>query len=296
VEDVLKVKGICKRYSEFVLNDLSFTLTRGTILGMIGPNGAGKTTTIKIIMNFLQPDHGEVALFGEPFRVNEKALKNRIGYVGEEQYFYQNKTVDWTGRFVSQYYKNWDSKRFNSLLNDFEISGRKRCRELSKGMKVKLSLALALSHKPDLLILDEPTSGLDPVVRREVLDLLQHVCQVEEKTVLISSHITEDLSRIADRIMFLIHGGLVLQENKDELLSNWKRIHYKPKSLPEEVISRLDQVEDHVFGSTGITRDYESLSPNLKEGLACGDIKLESISLDDILISLVKGDSHVAAH
>ena len=151
MENLLKVKNIRKDYKEFSLKDVSFDLQKGSIMGIIGPNGAGKTTTIKIIMNILRANSGEVEIFGLNYKDNEKEIKNRIGYVGEEQYFYQNKTIKWTEKFVSSFYKNWDKDMFNKLLNDFELSRTKKIKELSKGMKVKLSFAIALSHNPDLL-------------------------------------------------------------------------------------------------------------------------------------------------
>jgi len=172
-DHILQIRNLRKEYREFVLDDISLDVPRGYIMGIIGPNGAGKSTTIKIIMNLVRADGGEVDVFGLTHQKNEKEIKNRIGYVGEEQYFYDSKSVAWTGRFVSQYYREWDENRFGKLLNEFQISRTKKVRELSKGMRVKLSLAIALSHNPELVILDEPTAGLDPVVRRELLETLR---------------------------------------------------------------------------------------------------------------------------
>ena len=155
-------------------------------------------------------------------------------------------------------------------------------------MKVKLSLAIALSHNPELIILDEPTSGLDPVVRREVLDLLQTIASEEGKTVLISSHITDDIERIADYVVYIIQGKIALFSSKDELLTNWKTIHFKEKSLSSKVRASLEQVETQVFGSTGVTRKFQEIETDLATALSSGDIRIENVGLDDILISLVK--------
>jgi len=289
MENVLEVRNLTKSYSEFTLADVTFSLPKGCIKGVIGPNGAGKTTAIKIIMNQIRANSGEVEVFGLNYRKDEKAIKNRIGYVGEEQYFYLNKSVGWTGRFVAQYYERWDENRFDNLLMQFRISRSKKTRELSKGMKVKLAFALALAHDPDLLILDEPTSGLDPVIRRELLDLLKDICQEQGKSVLISSHITDDLVRIADYVTFMHEGRIILESEKDDLLSNWKRIHFRRSVLPPEVVATLSHVEDHMFGSSGITKDFRALKDNLAEAIAREDVKVENVNLDDILITFVKG-------
>ena len=288
VEKILEVRNLTKRYSEFILDDVSFSVPKGFIKGIIGPNGAGKTTTIKIIMNQIRANSGEVEVFGLDYRDSEKEIKNGIGYVGEEQYFYLNKSVGWIGRFVAQYYRHWDENRFDSLLMRFRVSRSKKTRELSKGMKVKLAFAIALAHNADLLILDEPTSGLDPVIRREILDLLKNVCQEEGKSVLISSHITDDLVRIADYVTFMHEGRIILESEKDELLSNWKRIHFRKGALPPQVIASLSHVQEHMFGSSGITRNFLALKDSLADGIARENVKVENVTLDDILITFVK--------
>lgn len=240
------------------------------------------------MMNQIKADGGDIELFGLNYEKNEKEIKNKIGYVGEEQFFYMNKTIDWTGKFVSQYYDQWDENKFNKLLMEFKLSRTKNARELSKGMKVKLAFAIALSHNPELLILDEPASGLDPVIRREILDLLKNISQDEEKSVIISLHITDDLERIGDYIAFMNEGEIVLESEKDELLSNWKKIHFKKDKMEKGIVDSLFQVEDHMFGSCGITKDYMLINKQLMDGIERGNIKVENVNLDDILISIVK--------
>ena len=204
-ENILEIKNLRKRYKGFALDGISLDLPQGYILGLIGPNGAGKTTTIKILMNMVKRTDGEVRVFGLDPQRNAKKIKNKVGYLGEEQYFYGNKTVAWTGNFVSAFYDDWDTNVFQSLLTGFEISRTKKTRELSKGMKVRFSLALALSHNPDLLILDEPTAGLDPVIRREVLELLRKKSKNDGKSVIISSHITDDMITDLPLFFFAVH-------------------------------------------------------------------------------------------
>jgi ABC-2 type transport system ATP-binding protein len=223
-------------------------------------------------------------------RKDRKYLRNRVGYVGEEQYFYGDKTVAWTGKFVSGFFDNWDTNMFQKLLTDFAISRTKKTKELSKGMKVKLSLAIALSHNPELMILDEPTAGLDPVVRRDVLELLRTFPEDDKKSVIISSHITDDITRIADYVAFLIEGKIALSEPKDELLSKWKRIHYKDGALEDRIVETLRSRKAHMFGNSGVTNDYPALKEIIAEGVAREEIKVENVDLDDVLIAFVKGE------
>jgi ABC-2 type transport system ATP-binding protein len=181
MNNIVEIDNLRKAYKGFILDKISLNIPKGSILGLIGPNGAGKTTTIKILMDMIQPQSGTAHILGMDHRKDRKYLRNRVGYVGEEQYFYGDKTVAWTGKFVSGFFDNWDTNMFQKLLTDFAISRTKKTKELSKGMKVKLSLAIALSHNPELMILDEPTAGLDPVVRRDVLELLRTFPEDDKK-------------------------------------------------------------------------------------------------------------------
>lgn len=287
---IVEIDNLRKVYKGFTLDNISLNIPKDSILGLIGPNGAGKTTTIKILMDMIQPQSGSVRIFGMDHRKNIKHVRNRVGYVGEEQHFYGDKTVAWTGKFVSEFFDNWDTNMFQKLLTDFSISRTKKTKELSKGTKVKLSLAIALSHNPELMILDEPTAGLDPVIRREVLELLRTFPEDGNKSVIISSHITDDITRIADYVAFLIEGKIALSEPKDELLSRWKRIHYKDGALEDRISNTLTSQKAHMFGNSGITMDYPALKESLAEGLAREEIKVENVDLDDVLIALVKGE------
>lgn len=290
MKSILEAHRLRKEYPEFVLDDIDWTVPAGYVMGLIGPNGAGKTTTIKLIMNLIESDGGQVKIFGLNNIQNEKKIKNKIGYVGEEQYFYDHKNAAWTGEFVSHFYDKWDGEKYQNLLEKFDIPPKKRIRKFSKGMKVKLSLAIALSHNPELIMLDEPTSGLDPIIRREVIDFLKAFTEENDKTVILSSHITDDISRIADYITYMINGRIVTVESKDALLSNWKKIHFTPESLDKSVVDKLENVESHMFGSSGLTKDYPAIQEDLARAIASGEVKVESVGLDDILIALVKGD------
>jgi len=290
METCVELINLKKSYKKFNLDGLTLNIPKGYILGLIGPNGAGKTTTIKIMMDMIKADSGSIKIFGLDHQKHIKEIKNRVGYVGEDQHFYGDKTVSWTGKFAADFYQHWDLNRFESLLTQFELSRTKKTRELSKGMKVKLSLAMALAHNPELFILDEPTAGLDPVIRREVLELLRNESKEKEKTVIISSHITDDISRIADVIVFLIEGKIVLHDEKDELLARWKRIHYQDGALPQSLAENLKSRQAQMFGNSGVTDDFPALKADLAAGIAQETIKVENINLDDILIAFVKGD------
>jgi len=289
MQNILEIKNLRKEYPEFILENISWDIPKGYVMGLIGPNGAGKTTTIKLIMNLIRSDGGQIKVFGLDSIKDEKQIKNKIGYVGEEQYFYDYRSADWTGKFVSHFFDRWDMERYRSLLDRFEIPPKKRIRKFSKGMKVKLSLAIALSHNPELILLDEPTSGLDPIIRREAIDFLKTFTEENEKSVIISSHITDDIARIADYVTYMVNGKIVLTDSKDELLSNWKKIHFTPDSLDKSIIDRLEDVESQMFGSSGLIKNYPEIQEALTPGITSGDVKVESVGLDDILIALVKG-------
>ena len=286
----VEITQLRKEYREFELKDISLNVPEGSIMGLIGPNGAGKTTTIKILMDMIKPKAGAVRIFGLDHKKHIKEIKNRVGFVGEDQFYYGDKTVAWTGKFVSEFFNNWDTNAFQSLLTEFAISRTKKIRELSKGMKVKFSLAIALAHNPELMVLDEPTAGLDPVIRRDILERFRAFADDSKKSVLISSHITDDITRIADYVAFLIKGQIVLSEVKDELLSKWKRIHYKEGALDDSVMKTLTGRKKHMFGHSGITDDFPTLKDSLAEGITMEEIKVENVNLDDVLISLVKGE------
>lgn len=286
MKNAVEINNLRKEYPEFILEDIALDIPSGYVTGIIGPNGAGKTTTIKLIIGLIERDGGTIKVLGLDNLLNEIKIKNRVGYIGEEQYFYEFHSARWTGKFVSHFYKNWDEEKFDSFLEKFELPPKKRIKSYSKGMKVKLSLAIALSHEPEIIILDEPTSGLDPVVRHDILDFLEDFAR-SGKTVIISSHITDDITRIADYVAYMIKGKIRLYESKDALLSSWKRIHIKKGALDNAILSSLENINEHMFGITGVTKDYLKLKDKLSQGLASGDIKVENVDLDDILIKMV---------
>jgi len=221
MNNIIEVAQLRKNYGDFVLKDISFNLPRGYIMGLIGPNGAGKSTTIKLIMNLVKKDGGTIKVFGLDHIKNEIEIKERIGFVYDENHFYEDLTVEQMKNVVAAFYSKWDEKLFQKYIKQFEISARKKIKELSKGMKTKFSLAVALSHGAELIIMDEPTSGLDPIFRNEILEILADLLQDENKGVIFSTHITSDLDKIADYITFINKGEIVFSKTKDEILDNY---------------------------------------------------------------------------
>lgn len=218
MENLLEIRGLCKYYPSFSLENVGFSLPAGSIMGFIGENGAGKTTTLKLILNEVRRDAGKIRIFGKDNIRDELEVKKQIGVVFDESYFYEELTAEDVGKILKRVFQTWDQPLYEKYQKDFELPKKKKIKEYSKGMKMKLSIASAIAHHPRLLILDEATSGLDPVVRSDILDLFLDFIQNEECGVLFSSHITTDLERVADYVTFLHKGRVVFSKPKDELI------------------------------------------------------------------------------
>ena len=219
MDNAIKVEHLAKEYPGFALRDLSFSVPRGSIVGLIGENGAGKTTTLQAILGLIRPDQGTIELLGRPYDPNDPTLRRKIGVVFEDCGFPPHLTCRSVGRMLGLLYRSlWDADTFAEYCRRFELPQDKEIRDLSRGMKTKLSIAAALAHHPELLVLDEPTGGLDPIVREEILDLFSEFIQQEQNSILFSTHITTDLEKIADEIIFLHKGQLILSSSKDELI------------------------------------------------------------------------------
>lgn len=237
-ETILEVKNLVKDYGDFVLDKISFEIPRGVVMGLIGENGAGKSTTINCILNEVQKSSGQILLFGKDHIQNEIEIKDKIGVVFDENFFPDIFTPSEIGSYMSGIYRNWESFTFREYLKKFELPETKAIKDFSKGMKVKLAFAVALSHKAELLILDEATSGLDPIIRDDILDILIDFVQDENHSVLVSSHIISDLEKVADYITFIHKGKLVFTHSKDELVDN-----YGVMSCGAMVFDNLDKSE-----------------------------------------------------
>jgi ABC-2 type transport system ATP-binding protein len=268
----LDIKNLNKKYGNFQLKDVSFQLEKGYIMGFIGVNGAGKTTTIKSILNMIQIDSGEISVLGKSFIEHEIELKQEIGYTfGGIDYYTRSKVKTLTS-VIKRFYTNWNEETYHNYLRRFKMDENKKIIELSAGMKVKYSLALALSYGAKLLILDEPTSGLDPVARDNLLDLFQELVEEGEISILFSTHITTDLEKCADYITFIDNGQIVNSSEKEEFVNSYRLLNGN-KSQLTEIKSQLISYKINSFGFTGLinTKDLDpalninSTLPTLEE-------------------------------
>ncbi|REK54359.1 MAG: sodium ABC transporter ATP-binding protein [Geobacillus sp.] len=284
MEPILEVRNLRKEFQGFSLKNVSFTLEKGYIMGFIGPNGAGKSTTIKLIMNLIHKDGGEIKVFGLDNVKYEKEIKERIGFVFDENYFYDELTISEVKRVVAPLYRKWDNELFHKYIKEFSLPLKKKIKHLSKGMKMKLSLAIALSHHAELLIMDEPTSGLDPVIRSELLDILFTFIQDENKSVFFSTHITSDLDKIADYITFINDGEIIFSCPKDEIAENYGLVKGPKELLHSDIQQYLIGVKENQFGFEALVKDKQKI-----KRMAGDNIIVEKPSLEDIIVCFQRG-------
>ncbi|MBD5139111.1 MAG: ABC transporter ATP-binding protein [Ruminococcus sp.] len=263
---ILSINGLAKSYKDFTLKDASFEIEQGTVMGLIGQNGAGKTTIIRLIMNMINRDGGTVKVCGLDNINDEIAVKNKIGYVSDESFFFYATTLARTAKACSYAYDNWDADKFADFLKKWELPEKKKIAALSKGMQTKAMLAVALSHNPELLILDEPTAGLDPVARIEILDLLRDFVSDGKRSVLFSTHITGDLDKIADVITLIIDGQIRESMSIDAIEDRYAVISGASSKLTSEN-------EKYTIGLRELNTGFESLI--LRENLS----KFEGVSV-----------------
>lgn len=279
--EILKVKNLTKNYGDFSLDDISFTLPKGTIMGLIGENGAGKTTTIKLLLNLIKRDKGSIEILGLDNIKDELAIKQNIGVVLDESYFHDNLKPKDISIIMKNIYDKWDSDKFKDYMKKFNLPEDKIIKNYSKGMKMKLSIAAALSHDPQLLILDEPTGGLDPVVRSEILDIFMDFIQDEERSILFSTHVTSDLDKIADYITFIHKGRIVFTEANDEISNNYGIIKCK--------LDDLDKIaKDDIVGYRKNRFGLEVLVKN-KNKIEYRDFAIDTANLEDIMLYHIRG-------
>ncbi|RKL62696.1 ABC transporter ATP-binding protein [Thermoanaerobacteraceae bacterium SP2] len=286
---ILKVENLKKKFKDFTLKDISFSLERGYIMGFIGPNGAGKTTTIKLIMNLIKKDGGKVIFFeGLDSISNEMEIKQRISFVYDENYFYDDLTVQEMKNIIARFYTNWDEAVFQKYLKRFELPPRKKIKDLSKGMKMKFSIAMALSHHAELILMDEPTSGLDPVFRAEILEILSDLMQDENMGVLFSTHITKDLEKIADYITFINKGEVVFSDTKDAVMESYGIVKGGRELMDADVRKEFIGIRENEFGFEALIRDVKKVKRVLES-----NVVFERPTLDDIMLYTVRGNNDV---
>jgi len=276
--NILEIKNLKKEYKNFTLKDVTFNLPYGYIMGLIGPNGAGKTTIIKLIMNLIAKNEGIVEVFGKDNIKDEVEIKSKIGFVYDIPPFYEHLNLTQNKYIVSQFYSNWNEELFREYINRFDLDLSSKFKILSRGMKMKFQLAIALSHNADFIILDEPTSGLDPIFRRELLGIFSELIQSEKKSILFSTHITSDLERIADFITFINDGEIIFSEEKDIILETWGVVKGSNDILNEDLESLLYGIKKHEFG-------FEALTSKIREVASVNktDLKIEKPTLEDIM-------------
>lgn len=281
MNNVLELHNVCKDYGDFKLDNVNIKINRGGICGFIGQNGAGKTTTIKLIMDVIKKDSGEIKVFGKDMQSNGKELKERIGVVYDEMGFHDFLTPKQLNKVFKGIYRNWSEEDFMSFLKRFSLPLNKKCGDFSRGMRMKLQIAVAMSHNAELLIMDEPTSGLDPIVRTEILQIFQEFVMDDNHTILFSSHITGDLERIADEVIFINGGKIILSGNKDELLES----HGIIKCSKEE--RKLIDEEDIVAVRASSFCEEVMVNDKQKCAVKYPQLVMDSASLEEILIFYV---------
>ena len=285
MEKIIEIKNLKKKYDDkFELGEIDITIPKGVIVGLIGENGSGKTTLIKLMLNIIKSDNGEIKIFGKDNKRKEKEIKEDIGVVLDNMFFPELLNAKDINNSMKDIYKNWDSKLYFSYLKEFDLPDNKSLKSMSKGMRKKLEIATALAHKPKLLILDEPTSGLDPVIRNEVLDIFQKFIEDEEHGVLLSTHITSDLEHIADEIIFIDKGKKVLQKSRDEIIDNYGilkcDIDYFSNIAKKDIIT----YKKTKYAYEILVDDKEKTS---KKYPSC---VIDKITLEDLMVLVIKGE------
>lgn len=283
MEDLLVVNDLCKTYNTFSLNNINLRVPSGSIVGFIGENGAGKTTTIKAIIGAIRHEQGTIHVLGQTLEDNSKKVKQDVGVVIEGSFFYDDFTPIQISRVLSGLYIDWNQEKYEVYCHKYHLPLDKKVKEFSKGMRMKLSLTIALSHNAKLLILDEPTSGLDPIARNEILDEFLEFIQDEKHGILLSSHITTDLEKIADYITFIHDGSIVFTEEKDTLIYNY--------GLLKCGVSQFEQLDLEDF--VGYQKGHFQVEALVKDRVRMEQkyplFTIDSVSIEEIMLFHVRG-------
>jgi ABC-2 type transport system ATP-binding protein len=283
MNNILEVIGLNKSYGDFSLSNITFSLPEDCITGFIGVNGAGKTTTLRSILRLTTNTSGTIKLFGLDMEKHERELKNRIGVVMDDGGFYDELTMSEMKNVIAPAYSSWSEQDYKSYMDRFSLNPKQKINTLSKGMRMKYALALALSHKAELLIMDEPTSGLDPLIRSQLLTILTDYMKEGGKGVFFSTHITSDLEKVADMLIMIDHGKIVFQEEKDTLLESYRVVKGDTKDLNQENRKLFQNIKTTDFGFTGITNQIKKVQECLPE------IIVERPTIEDIMLGNIEG-------
>ncbi|MCE5168481.1 ABC transporter ATP-binding protein [Paenibacillus profundus] len=279
---ILEVKGLKKDLGTFSLQDVSFSLLEGCITGFIGLNGAGKTTTIKTILGLVLKDSGSIEFFGKDMNLNERELKNHIGIVFDEGYFYEELTLAEMKSIIAPAYSNWEESVFHKYMEHFRLPLNQKISTLSKGMRMKYAIALALSHHADILIMDEPTSGLDPLVRSELMEILLDFMGNGGKGVFFSSHITSDLEKVADVLILIDKGRIILSEEKDVLLDTHGLVKGEKMALNDQTRELFLTLRETNYGFEGLTNSKHAVRQQMN------NVLIEKPTIEDIMLGYVR--------
>ena len=284
MDTILSIENLNKKYPSFSLKDVSFEVKPGEIMGFIGRNGAGKTTTLKSIMNLIHYESGKITAFDKDMNEYELENKQRIGFALSELNYYPNRTIRKLMDVTKRFYKNFDEQKFMEVSKLFNLNIDKKLEELSSGMKVKYSVAIALSHQAELLILDEPTSGLDPVSRDEILDIFREIVKNKERAILFSTHITSDLDKCATNITYIHDGEILYTGQKKDFVNSYLFVIDKSKNhdLEKEYIA-FKELDDHIEGLIDI---------NNKDIFLKNNIEVKEPDLEQIMVYLERSKNH----
>lgn len=282
---LLKVENLCKSYPTFQLKNISFELHEGFITGFIGKNGAGKTTTIKSILDYVHPDSGNVEMFDTKMSDDEVAIKQQVGVLLGELDYYPKTKVKKISDIQRRFYTNWDDNIYRNYLEEFEIDENKQLCQLSSGMRVKLGLSFALSHKAKLLILDEPTSGLDPIARDELLHIFSKIVSDGKTGIIYSTHITSDLDKCADYILYISNGSLIANTTKDDLIDEHRLLGGTLTQLTDELQHRAIGIQKNAFGFSALIKTADLLPSD-------DTLQIARPNLEDIMIYYDSEEKH----
>lgn len=283
--DNLIIKNLSKQLGDFQLKDITLSVPTGCILGLVGENGAGKTTLIKLILGLLTKDTGEILIFNKEQEKYEKEIKENLGIVLDECIFHDGLTCLDINKIMKNIYSKWDEACYKSYISRFQLPEKKKIKSYSKGMKMQLCLAVAMSHHARLLLLDEAMSGLDPVVRREILDVFREYIMDEEKSILISSHITSDLEKICDYIAFIHKGRLLMMESKDELLENYGIMKCGSRDFLSVAKEDIVSYQKNSFGYEILVKEKRRIAKKYK------DFIIDPTNLEEIMVFMIRRDT-----
>ena len=278
--NLIEVEGLCKNFESFQLKEVGFTLEEGYIMGFIGRNGAGKSTTLKTMLNLMNNDGGKINLCGLSMPKDEIEIKNKVGYVFGGVDFYPTAKISRITKITKDFYREWDEGLYKRLCERFEIDQNKKFSQLSAGMKVKYSIAVAMSHNPKLLILDEPTSGLDPAARDDLVLLFQEFIEDGEHSILFSTHITSDLEKCADYITYIKEGKILASTDKDSFRKSYITVAGKKDQLKPEIESKVIGLHVHQLGFEGLMKTED------KDMAQSGGFEISEPSLEDIMVHI----------